>query len=263
MIDPGLKDRVVVITGGNHGIGAATARAFAAQGTAVFINFLGVPSPDEVIAAIRKAGGQAEATEADLANIAVVPQLFDRAEEVFGPVEILVNNAAHYEYDTLLPVGSNTVDEMGRRRQTITADTHDRHLAVNSRAPALMMAEYARRHIARGGRWGRIINVSTESAPGGNGEVSYWASKNALESFSRSAADELAKYGVTVNIVAPGPIQTGWIPKEKEPDIAARIPLGRVGRPEDVSDVILFLASQQARWLTGQTVFVGGGTRVI
>jgi 3-oxoacyl-[acyl-carrier protein] reductase len=92
--------------------------------------------------------------------------------------------------------------------------------------------------------------------------VSYAASKHAIESYSRSAAAELGKYGITVNMVAPGPIQTGYITPEDEKHIAAGTPLRRIGRPEDVADVIVFLASEQARWLTGQLIYVGGGWRM-
>lgn len=265
MFDPGLEDKVVLITGANHGIGGATAKVFAAQGAAVFITYLGPPPADEVVRAIRDGGGRAEVWEADIANPNTVPRLFDRAEKTFGPVDVLVNNAAAGEppKDTFLPVDSTSRDEFGRERVPVTLESHDRHFAVNSRAVALMMAEFARRHAARGARWGRIINVSTEGAPGAAGEVSYWASKAALESYSRAAAIELGQLGITVNVVAPGAIQTGWIPKELEPEVARESPLGRIGQPEDVADVIIFLASEQARWLTGQTIFVGGGSRMI
>ena len=87
-------------------------------------------------------------------------------------------------------------------------------------------------------------------------------SKHALESYSRSAAAELGKYGITVNIVAPGPVQTGWLSSDEEKSIGAGTPLGRVGRPEDIADVVVFLASEQARWLTGQLVYAGGGWRM-
>jgi 3-oxoacyl-[acyl-carrier protein] reductase len=145
---------------------------------------------------------------------------------------------------------------------TITAEKHDRHFAVNSRAVALMMAEYARRNIGRGANWGRIIIVSTDGASGFNSEVSYGASKHALESYSRAAAKELGKYGITINIASLGPTQTGWINPELERSLAAGTPLGRVGQPGDVADVIVFLASEQARWLTGQLIYVGGGWRM-
>ncbi len=106
------------------------------------------------------------------------------------------------------------------------------------------------------------VNVSTDAAHAFPTEISYAASKHAIESFSRSAAMEMGKYGITVNIVAPGPIQTGGFAPEDEANIAANAPLGRVGKPEDVADVHVFLASEQAHWLTGQLLYVGGGWRM-
>ena len=104
--------------------------------------------------------------------------------------------------------------------------------------------------------------MSTDGASGFSSEVSYGASKHALESYSRAAAVELGPFGITVNILSLGPIQTGWITPEMEADIAARTPLRRVGQPEDVAVVALFLASEGARWLTGQSLYVGGGHRM-
>jgi 3-oxoacyl-[acyl-carrier protein] reductase len=295
MIHTGLEGKVVLITGGNHGIGAATAKALTAEGSAVLINYLRMPhlgkpdqdnidggeppipgralynaqralTADQVIRAIRDKGGRVEAVEADLSDSNTIPLLFDRAEAAFGPVEVLINNADHCVADAFIPqslLGPDNYAPAGYRVQTITAENHDRHFAVNSRAVALMMAEYARRHIERGAHWGRIINVSTDGAACFPGELSYGASKAALESFSRSAAVELGRFGITVNIVSPGPIQTGYITPQAEERLIAEIPLGRVGLPEDVADVIIFLASEQARWLTGQLLFAGGGHRMI
>jgi 3-oxoacyl-[acyl-carrier protein] reductase len=284
MINTGLKNKIVLITGANnpHGIGAAAAKAFAREGASVFATYLRLPAEiqpsnvpgeafyraqtartaEEVVATIRAGGGVIEAWEADLADPTGIPDLFERAEKTFGPVDVLINNAAHSDPDTFLPQSqldsdSRAADEFPM--STISADSHDRHFAVNSRAVALMMAEYARRYVERGARWGRIINVSTDGAPGFSTEVSYGASKHALESYSRAAAKELGQYGITVNVVSLGPIQTGWITPEMERSIAASTPLGRVGRPGDVSDVMVFLASEQARWLTGQLIYVGGG----
>jgi 3-oxoacyl-[acyl-carrier protein] reductase len=296
MINPGLTGKVAVVTGGNNprGIGAATAKAFAAQGARVLIHFFRAPeeitremraamqagaygeayfkaaqtlTADELVREIRAAGGQAESCEADLSDPAAVPQLFDRAEAAFGPVEVLVNNAALCEPDTFLPgrspeTGERSIHGLGPKMTTLSAESHDRHFAVNSRAVALLMAEFARRHIARGGRWGRIINISTDGAAGAPDEISYWASKHALESYSRAGALELAPYGITVNVASLGPIQTGWMSPELEAKVVPAIPLGRIGQPEDVADVIVFLASEQARWLTGQLIYVGGGNRM-
>jgi 3-oxoacyl-[acyl-carrier protein] reductase len=287
MIDTGLKGKVVLITGINnpHGIGAATARAFAAEGTYVAATYLRRPAEanstkvpgeafyysqvaktaDEVVNTVRADGGRIEAWEVNLANPSVVSETFDRAEKAFGPVEVLVNNAAHCDPDTFIPpskLSANSQAVDGFPMSTITAEKHDRHFAVNSRAVSLMMAEFARRHVQREARFGRIINVSTDGASGFNSEVSYGASKHALESYSRAAAKELGQYGINVNVASLGPIQTGWISPELEESIAKNTPLGRVGRPADVADVIVFLASEQARWLTGQLVYVGGGWRM-
>ncbi len=293
MIDPGLQAKVVLVTGANHGIGAATAKAFARLGAHVFITHLRLPplgtlseqpkggdthtpglalynfkrsqTAEEVIEQICAQGGRAEALEADLTDLKTIPLLFDRAEAAFGPVDILINNADHCVADTFLPPSrsGDVLVPSGYAPLFITAASHDAHFAVNSRAVALMMAEFARRRIEQGKQWGRIINVSTDGSAGFMHEVSYGASKFAMESYSRAAASELGPYGITVNMVSPGPIQTGYIAPEMEQRLVTEIPLGRVGLPEDVADVIVFLASEQARWLTGQLLFVGGGHRMI
>lgn len=186
-------------------------------------------------------------------------------EKAFGSVDVLINNAARSEPDTFRPdksAGGGDRALIGFPMYSFTAESHDRHFAVNSRAPALLMAEFARRHVRKRKNWGRIINVSTDGASGGTDEISYWASKHALESYSRSAAWELGPHGITVNVASLGPIQTGWISAELEARVVQDIPLERVGKPEDVADVLVFLASDQARWLTGQLIYVGGGHRM-
>jgi 3-oxoacyl-[acyl-carrier protein] reductase len=287
MIDTGLNGKVVLVTGCNnpHGIGAATAKAFAAEGARVFLHYFrshlrpsvekDVDHPgeafyraqqtltaDEVIGIIRRQGGQAAAWEANLADPSVVSLLFDEAEKAFGHVDVLINNAAHCEPDTFTPPSQLAPDSRAVDQFLMTlfsAKTHDEHFAVNSRAVALLMAEFARRQVERGAHWGRVVNVSTDGASGFSSEVSYGASKHAQESYSRAAAKELGRFGITVNVVSLGPIQTGWIRPDFEKEIAARTPLNRVGQPSDVADVIVFLASEQARWLTGQLLYVGGG----
>jgi len=278
MIDTQLKDKVVLVTGANHGIGAAVAKAFARQGTKVFITYLRSSnidkwresayiknqsqSADKVISEIRKNGGEAEAMEADLTDFSVIKKLFDKTEKVFGPVEILINNAAYCNPDTFEP--QNFVEKKtGATSDPITLKEYERHFAVNTTAPVFLMEEFVSRHVSRKANWGRIIDISTDWAECFPTEISYGASKAATESYSRSASIELGKYGITVNIVAPGPIQTGWMTEEVEKAQAQNSPLHRIGQPEDVADVIVFLASQQARWLTGQRLFVGGGNRVI
>jgi 3-oxoacyl-[acyl-carrier protein] reductase len=277
MIDPGLDGKVVLITGANSrfGIGAGAARAFAAQRAKVFLTYLrespkryGVSeteagrarSPSEafgrfqnsqtankVVREIRKAGGQVESLELDLRKADQIPKLFDAAEEAFSQVEILVNNAAHCMYP------DNVLDT--------TAERIDEHFAVNTRAVVLMMREFGVRHIRAKRTWGRIVNISTDSYVH-CGNTAYGASKHAMESYTRDAAHELAPYGVTVNIVSPGPVQTGYYDNATVKDEERRIPLRRIGRPEDIANAVVFFASNQASWITGQRLYVGGGHKM-
>lgn len=269
------------MTGCNRaaGIGAAIAQALAVQGVAVAMGVapphavaeataIGATMParddkldgTQALAEVHAAGGTAALFEADLADTDACDTLLDRVEQAFGPVEILVNNAAYGRPDTFL---TSSHEIFSRDTVPITAAALDAHHAVNVRAPALLTAALHRRHLARGETWARVINISTDGAAAFPSEVSYAATKNALESLSRSAAHELGAAGITVNIVAPGPIQTGWITDDMLPDICRDTPLGRVGYPADVADVVVFLASEQARWITGQTLYVGGGHRMV
>jgi 3-oxoacyl-[acyl-carrier protein] reductase len=296
LIDPGLEGKVALITGGNnpYGIGAAIARALASQGAKVFIHYYrqgtnlqgkeqnsrepqkpGIPffyeqqtkSADDVLASIRDAGGIAESWEADLRKTENVHRLFDQAEKAFGHIDILVNNAAEYSADTFLAPDNNGVKSEvwkdGPHISAIDEESHDRHFAVNSRAVAILMKKFAARIIERKKGWGRVINISADCAWGAPREISYRASKYALESYSRSAAAELGPHGITVNIVSPGPVQSGYISSELEEALVGDIPLKRVGQPEDIANAVIFFASKQASWITGQLLFVHGGHRMM
>jgi 3-oxoacyl-[acyl-carrier protein] reductase len=265
---PGLVGRVAMVTGANHGIGAATAAALANQGARVLLTYLRLrddPDPatpaayadhrgrdaGAVVDEIRARGGQAEAVEADLADAAVIPLLFDSAEASFGPVEILVNNASGWLPDTFAPSES---DRMGRTLQPVSADTVDRILAVDARAAALLIAEFARRHVTRGASWGRIVGLASGGPLGFPEEVSYGAAKSAQVNYTMSAALELARYGVTANVVYPPVTDTGWV----TPAVAAFVDDSpdhfHVAAPSEVGEVIAYLASDLARLVTANVI---------
>ena len=181
--------------------------------------------------------------ESDISNEDDVKKIYSAALERYGKVDILVNNAAVDD--------ENGFDTIEKITQKVIDDT----FAVNVRGSILMTREL----INHRGDYGRIINISTDASQIFAGQITYGASKATLEALTRSIALEVGKYGITVNCVAPGPTQTGWIDSELEKAVLPLIPMGKLIQPEDIAETILFLASEQARMLTGQVIKVSGG----
>ena len=259
---------IAIVTGANHGIGAATAQALAARGYAVLCTFLRVRDPADpgtpqayrdhraqdaaaVIARIRDGGGMAAAVEADLSDPAAPALLFDAAEQRFGPVDILVNNATGWLADTFAPAAA---DRLGRSLQPVTAETWTRQFTVDAMAAALMISEFARRHIARQATWGRIIGLTSGGSLGFPEEVSYGAAKASQENYTMSAALELAPFGITANMVHPPVTDTGWVTGAVREHVAASPALIHIASPGEVAEVIAYLASDAAALITTNVI---------
>jgi len=204
-----------------------------------------------VVTQIRAGGGQAVAVEADLADPATPARLFDAAEERLGPVDILVNNATGWLADTFAPAG---VDRLGRSLQPVTAATHGQQFTVDALAAALMIGELARRHIARGAGWGRIIGLTSGGDLGFPEEVSYGAAKAAQTSYTMSAAVELAPFGITANMVHPPVTDTGWVTDAVRQAVAASSTLIHIATPAEVAEVMAYLASDAAALITANVI---------
>ena len=248
MIKGSLQNKVCLITGSSRGIGAAIARAAATEGAAVAINYRSSRQQAQLLVEeLQDLGSKAVAVQADVGSSGEVERLFAAVERDLGPVSLLVNNAG----TSLRELVTDTSDEQWER----VIDT-------NLKGPFLCCRR-ALPYMIRG-RWGRIVNIaSIWGLLGASCESVYSASKGGLILFTRSLAREVAPCGVTVNALTPGPIDTDMLAEELTvqecQDLAEQVPAGRLGSPEDVAALCVFLLSSGANYINGQVISVDGG----
>jgi 3-oxoacyl-[acyl-carrier protein] reductase len=246
-----LTGKVAIVTGASKGIGAGIAKSLSEAGAAVVVNYASSKEgADRVVAEIKEKGGKAIAVQGDVSKAADVKRLFAETKKTFGAPDVLVNNAGIYAFEPL---------------ENVTEDEFHREFNTNVLGPILTIQE-ALKHFGPDG--GSVINVSsvasTSAVPN---SVVYSATKGAVDSIARVLGAELAARKIRVNTIAPGGVETegthriGVIGSDFEKQMVAQTPLGRMGQPEDIARVAVFLASDDARWLTGERITASGGLR--
>ena len=246
-----LTGKVAVVTGASKGIGAGIAKGLAAAGAAVVVNYASSrEGADKVVSDIKAKGGKAIAVQGDVAKLADVKRLFAETKKVFGAPDVLVNNAGIYEFKPL---------------EGVTEEEFHRQFNTNVLGPILTTQEALKHFKAEGGS---VINISSVASTGNvPNTVVYSATKGAVDSIARVLGTELAARKIRVNTIAPGGVETegvhraGVIGSDLEKQIVAQTPLGRLGQPDDIARVAVFLASDNARWLTGERITASGGLR--
>ncbi|MBI4186602.1 MAG: 3-oxoacyl-[acyl-carrier-protein] reductase [Chloroflexi bacterium] len=240
-----LSDKVAIVTGSGQGIGRAIALRLAEAGAAVVVNDIG-EAAERVATEIKALNGQGQAILADVSLPADVSRLVDTAISTFGRVDILVNNA-----------GINRDQLMMR----MSDEDWDKVLTVDLKS-VFLCTRGVLRHMVRQ-RWGRVISMASIVGIVGNpGQANYASAKAGIIGFTKTVAKEVASRGITANAIAPGFIDTEMtqrLPEEHREDLKRRIPLGYIGSPRDVAEAVAFLASEEARYITGQVLGVDGG----
>ncbi len=246
-----LNNKVAVVTGASKGIGASIAKALGAAGASVVVNYASSKQgADRVVSEIVKKGGKAIAIQGDVSKPADVSRLFAETEKAFGHLDILVNNAAIYQF---APLGE------------ITEEHFDRQFDINVKG-LLLATQEAVKHF--NGEGGSIVNISSVASQGTvPGSSVYSATKAAVDAITHVLAKELGAKKIRVNSINPGPVETeglhsaGILESDLMKEFEARTPLGRIAQPQDIAPIAVFLASPDSGWLTGETLFASGGLR--
>ncbi|MBN1191629.1 MAG: SDR family oxidoreductase [Dehalococcoidales bacterium] len=240
-----LKKRVAVVTGARRGLGRAIALGLAREGADCAICDVDADDCAEVKREIEAAGGKGLAFCCDVTKREEVDSMIRKTVEVFGKLDILVNNAARADFKPFMRLKDDDWDAV------MDANLKGQFICAQAAARAMIK-----------NRWGRIINIASISSGFGNAfplMSHYTASKGGVIGLTRALALELAPYDINVNAVCPGAIDTGLIPKEMTQRMVARIPKGRLGRPEEVANLVVFLASQESEYMTGSALVIDGG----
>lgn len=245
-----LNDKVAIVTGSGRGIGRAIALELAVAGAKVIVNYAGrVDKAEETVELIREAGGECLAVQADVSQIAEVDRLIKTTLDHFGKIDILINNAGITRDSLLLRMKEADWDVV---------------LATNLKGVFLCTKAVSKGMLKQ--RSGVIVNISSVVGLSGNaGQANYAAAKAGIIGFSKSIAKEFASRGIRVNAVAPGYISTDMtetLAEGMQTEVLRAIPLGRLGKPEDVAKVVRFLVSPEASYITGQTLCVDGGMEI-
>ncbi|MDR0518829.1 MAG: 3-oxoacyl-[acyl-carrier-protein] reductase [Clostridiales Family XIII bacterium] len=245
-----IEGKVAIVTGGSRGIGRAICEAFAGQGARVLFTYVSNDAAaEETLAALRGMGAEAEAMKGDAADSGFAGSVCARAKELWGRIDILVNNAGFARDGLLMRMKDADFDDVVR------TNLNGAFYMMRGAAP-LMMKQ----------RSGRVINLSSVAGVSGNpGQANYAASKAGLIGLTKSAAKELGPRGITVNAIAPGLIETDMaaaLTDEQRSHIEGAIALGRLGKAEEVANLILFLATDMAGYITGQTIGIDGGMAI-
>jgi 3-oxoacyl-[acyl-carrier protein] reductase len=244
-----LENKVAIVTGASKGIGASIAKYFAAEGAKVVVNYASSKDgADEVVKDITAKGGTAIAVQGDVSKEADVVRLFEETKNAFGTLDILVNNAGIYQY---FPI------------EELTTASFHQHFNINVLGSLLTIREAVKLF---GDKGGNIINISSgvSEMPMTNGSV-YSATKAALDAITTALSKELGAKNIRVNSILPGSVETegthtsGITGSDFEKVLIANTPLGRMGQPEDIAKVAVFLASDEAAWITGEKISVSGG----